>query len=369
MKKTSEVQGKLEKVREFLARKKLGGMLINAQNNFCWITGGREGYVVMGGDPTVGSILVTSNDAWLLTTNIEQPRFYAEEISKNDFKPLIFPWHNAGQAQKMISKVVAKGGKVVSDTGAFGTAQAGPDFARLRWQLCSEEMERYREVGHIASDALEATCRRVKPGMTEFEIASILAREVIATGARPNVILVAVDDRISKFRHPIPKETKLKRYAMLVICAKKYGLIANCTRMVHFGKIPRELRRKHDAVCCVDAAFNMATQPGAKGRDIFKAGLEAYAQLGFKNEWKLHHQGGATGYFGREWLGTPACEEVVQENQAFAWNPSIVGTKSEDTILVSREGVEVLTAASSRWPTVHVHHPDGCLERPDILVR
>jgi hypothetical protein len=56
------------------------------------------------------------------------------------------------------------------------------------------------------------------------------------------------------------------------------------------------------------------------------------------------------------------------ENQPFAWNPSITGTKSEDTILATSTGPEIITPARD-WPMVSVEGDDGAWQRPDILVR
>jgi Xaa-Pro aminopeptidase len=74
---------------------------------------------------------------------------------------------------------------------------------------------------------------------------------------------------------------------------------------------------------------------------------------------------GAIGYRPREYIATPDGAEMVRACQAFAWNPSIRGTKSEDTILVREEGFELLTAPGPDWPLVQTQ----AAGRADILVR
>jgi hypothetical protein len=63
------------------------------------------------------------------------------------------------------------------------------------------------------------------------------------------------------------------------------------------------------------------------------------------------------GYEGREFKATPTETRKVVEHQLVGWNPSIAGTKSEDTILSSGE----LLTSTKGWP-----RRGG---RPDILVR
>ena len=80
----------------------------------------------------------------------------------------------------------------------------------------------------------------------------------------------------------------------------------------------------------------------------------------------LHHQGGAAGYEPREYLGTPSAQDVVAAGQVFAWNPSITGVKSEDSILVGTGGNEVLTEIPS-WPTLSIEVDGHTWKRPAIL--
>ena len=65
----------------------------------------------------------------------------------------------------------------------------------------------------------------------------------------------------------------------------------------------------------------------------------------------LHHQGGSIGYVGRDYKVNFATTDVVQENQGFAWNPSITGSKSEDTMLATSEG-PILLSKPVTFPTL-----------------
>jgi antitoxin VapB len=88
-----------------------------------------------------------------------------------------------------------------------------------------------------------------------------------------------------------------------------------------------------------------------------------YAETGYPDEWKKHHQGGTAGYEPREYLSVPGSTDRVAAGQVYAWNPSITGYKSEDTILIGDAKNEVLTEMSD-WPYLTV---DG-INRPAILV-
>ena len=153
---------------------------------------------------------------------------------------------------------------------------------------------------------------------------------------------------------------------MLVLCARRHGLVASVTRMVHFGQVPGELREKMRAVATVDAAAVTATQPGVPANAIFATIQRTYAAVGYPDEWKHHHQGGPAGYEPREYVATPYTEQVVEAVQAFAWNPSVPGAKSEDTFLVTGEGQELLTF-SPGWPQQEIEMGGQVISRPHVL--
>jgi len=94
----------------------------------------------------------------------------------------------------------------------------------------------------------------------------------------------------------------------------------------------------------VNAALLDATRVGVTSAELLKVAQASYTAEGFPGEEQFHHQGGPTGYGEREWIATPGGAEVVVNNQAFAWNPSIRGGKAEDTVVLHDGKIEWLTA-------------------------
>lgn len=364
----NEVQEKDRRVRAFLQEQGLAGLLLSGTHGFAWATCGRDNHVVKGAETGVGHALYTPDAKYLLCDNIEEPRLKSEErLEEQGFRFVTGPWYTFDLAAE-VGNLIGQG-TIGADTPLAGTSDVSPNLAPLRYGLTAPEQERYRWLGKTAVQALETTATLVQPGMTEHQVGAILDHHLEDAGVVPWLTLVAADERIERFRHPIPTGKTVQRYVMYVTCATRWGLIACATRLVHFGPIPSELARKHEAVCFVDTVFNTSTRPGAHVGDIFARAQQAYDEQGFGDEWTRHHQGGATGYAGRDYKAVPGMGETVALGQAFAWNPSITGTKTEDTILVHDEGPEVLTAATSSWPTRRVETPHGALDRPLILER
>jgi len=360
-----EFSEKEARVRALMRADGLDAVLIGRQDNFSWFTGGASGYVGIASETSVASLLITAEHKWLLCDNIERARMLEEELAGQGYASQSWQWWRPGLKQAIAN--IAGGKRLGSDIPLDGVQPIREKIARLRWSLLPGEVERYRWLGKQAGAALAAACKQVRPGMTEWQVAALLGSSLLERGIIPTLLLVAADERAYRYRHPIPTGKQIEKHAMLVIGARKWGLIISATRMVHFGQPDADLARKHAAVVEVDAAFISATRPGAVVSDIFKAGQQAYAQAGFPDEWQRHHQGGPTGYASREFRATDQSSEVVLQNQAFAWNPSIAGTKSEDTIIAAAQGPEILSLTDD-FPSVEVEAGGQLWLRADLLI-
>jgi Xaa-Pro aminopeptidase len=344
----AELEEKIGRLQRLMSAEKLAGVLINRQPNFAWLScGGRNG-IDQSRENGAGSILVTSaGKCFVLANNIEMPRLLEEELSESDFGVVQFAWQEEKARPALsVEKAIAIAG------GSVGTEEEFENrIAACRYSLTPAEIERYRSVCSDAGDALGSLALAVEPGMSEIQVADGLRQELAERELDPVVTLVAADERIGKFRHPVPTEKLWNNSLLIVTCAKRNGLIANLSRMVCMGPVSGELERKTVATAAVHAALLSRTAAGVSGAELYAAASKAYEEQKFPDEIDLHHQGGAAGYRTRDWVAHPGSSDKVQQNQAFAWNPSITGTKIEDTCIVGDDGIETLTR-SDHFPTI-----------------
>lgn len=354
MNRLEEINLKHNCLRDLLARHQAEAIWLRRTRNLGWFTAGADASIPADSEYGAYSILVTPEKRVVQTTNIEVTRLRAEEL----FQDLGFEYAESPWYQERGPDVA----RLLTDENAVEA-----EIQQMRWILVESEKERYRALGRDAAAALDEAIRAVKPGDTEFEIASRLDAACRARGGLAVVNLVGTDERISQFRHPLPTQKRLDKYAMIVVCMRRGGLIVAGTRLAYFGTKPAELREKERKVAAIDAAVMVASQPGRTLGDAFSDLLAAYHEQGETEQWKLHHQGGLIAYISRERIVTPGDATLILENHAFAWNPSIVGCKSEDTILVNKNGFEVVTAAPDGWPVIEVEVKGQKVSRPGIL--
>jgi Xaa-Pro aminopeptidase len=356
----TELIKKLERVRRLLREKGFHGILFTQQKNVTWLTSGRS-FVNSASEKAVASLLVTETDYTLIVNNIEYARLLEEEFADSFDSVEIFPWYEPQQWNEAIKKL-AGGQRIEFDTALEN------DLTPLRTILTAEERVRIEWLGRETGAAIEETAFQLRAGESEYQIASLLAGNCLKRGIEPIVNLVAVDERVYTRRHPLPTHKRLENYAMLVVCGRSKGQIASATRLVHFGEPSMKLIQLHRAVASIDVALICNTRPEVSFTQLFEIMKDSYESIGFSAEWQYHHQGGLSGYNSREQLLLPGSSHMVHRDQVYAWNPSIAGTKSEDTILVGESENRVLTFTGN-YPMIDVSYQGKVMQRPAILIQ
>ena len=369
----NEINIKMKRVKDFLEEEGLAGILLTQVRNFYWITAGAAtNQIVLNNDIGAASLLIMKDGKkYVVCSGSEAGRLMDESLRNLGYELKMFDWFNSNPEKDIRGKIIdelAGGGKIGSDTNFSGTISVGEKFAGLRYSLTDTEIKKYRWLGKETTTAVAEVCRKIKPGMSEFELEYLTACELRSRGIFPTVLLTAVDQRIYNYRHALPAGKKLDKYAMINVVAEKWGMSMAVTRFVHFGPLPEELSKKINACAEVNANFQAATIPGVPLAQIFDECKQWYEKAGYKDEWQKHHQGGAIGYNAREFKIYPGVSGVVEKNQAFAWNPTITGAKIEDTFITYKDHIEVVTI-SDDWPMIQVSLNGKVYLQPDILIK
>jgi Xaa-Pro dipeptidase len=326
-------------------------LVVSAPENVRWLLCGRGRPVDVGS--TDFTIVLRGDSAFVVYADIERSRVEGEErLEELGYEAVPFPWHEEREAT--VAGLAP---------GARTDAELKRELKPHRHALGKEEVKRYRAAGADAAAAFVEAIGILRPKLTELEAAGELARAARNRDLVARVNLVAGEARQPVHRHPLPTEAPLGRHALLAFTVERDGLHVSMTRIVSFGPPPERLEELVRATAEVDAAVIAASRPGATHGELFDVIAAAYERRGFPEEWRRHHQGGLTGYKGREVFAVPGEPTPLPAAGAVAWNPSVTGGgKSEDTVFVSASEPEVLT----RTPELPELESSG-LPRPEIV--
>ncbi len=364
MTRAEEVKIKLDRVREFLQRKGLSAMLMKKQPNFSWITAGGLNMVGIATEIGVASVLVTNDNCYVIANKIEAPRMRDEEVAELGFEIVSYEWYENKELE-IVRKIA--GEKVGCDAPVPGLTHVEAEFNELRYELTQSEVERYLYLGEKLSRALESVLLFTRPGDVEAEIAGRISAELWKYRIDPTGFMVAADERARLYRHPIPTMKKVERLVMVSVNARYKGLITTVTRMVHFGEPSKQLLKQYRENVEIECVMIARTRIGEKMNVPVLAAIEEYEKRGYHDEWKLHHQGGPMGYYARDVRVTFDCQQIVRRNQAFCWNPTISGTKSEDGFIVTEKGPIMITKPFV-FPALKLEVEGISFVKPDMLV-
>lgn len=300
-----------------------GGPLVTSRPaDVRWLLCGRGAPVDRAASRSPYTVVLGDGEPRVLYQDLERSRVEAEERWEElGYVPVAYPWFESP-----------------------GVEETPAVLDELRLELVEEERERYRRAGADAADVVREVLGVVRPELAELEVAGELAGRAEARGFSAPVVLVGGEARQGVHRHPLPTAAALGRHALLAVTLEREGLHVSVTRIVSFGEPPRELEKAVRASAEVDATVLAASRPGRTLGELFAVVARAYEEQGWPDEWRRHHQGGLTGYAGREVFAVPGEATRLPGSCAVAWNPSVTGGgKSEDTAVVDEAGIEVVT--------------------------
>lgn len=238
---------------------------------------------------------------------------------------------------------------------SFFVAQSGL-VARLREVKDEDEIALMRAAAQLGCKLFNGVLERMAPGKTEAEIAAGLefAARLAGAEAMSFETIVASGER-SALPHGRASSAKLPRRGFVTL---DFGVVLNgycsdMTRTVHLGKPSAKARDVYHSVLEAQEAAVAAVRAGVSCGDVDEAARSVLERAGL-GKWFTHSTGHGVGLEIHEGPRVAAKQEQkLEEGMVITIEPGVYlpgefGVRIEDTIVVTRTGCEVLTAASPK---------------------
>jgi len=362
------IKSRIQRLRKILENTEKDALLLSREENIAYLTLGARNHITLNNTEGVASILITNEDVYFLTDNIEMNRLFNEEIPEplhELFKKAEYRWWQS-EYDRLSDLVKIK--NLISDTGRYLTKNVSTDINTHRYVLSKHEFSVLRSLGKVIDEVFYKNMPWLNSDMSELDVQALFFREFFKMGYEPILILVFGEESSRLYRHNLPRDAKLGNHCFVSFCIRHKGLVISSTRSILFTE-STTIREQHEKNCRIDAKIISLSRPGVKMDELFSGIEKAYDAEGYPDEWMLHHQGGLAGYKSRELVCTPNTRYTLMEGNCIAWNPTITGTKSEDTAIVLKGANEICSfPPSSQWPELEFQFNGVTIRRPDIIL-
>jgi antitoxin VapB len=292
-------------------------------------------------------LIITHDSATAITNVVEAPRLIAEELP-SEVSVQTIQWSEGRDP------LLPTGSKVGSDQPGADRIDLGIEVEMMRASLIESDLARFQNICIDTAVALGNAMKQAESTDREIDVAGLITHSLWQADLEIAFLGVAGQERVHRFRHPLPTDSVVGNRVSASICAKRKGLIASVTRIVTFGEVTDQMITDYTSIFKVEAALLDATIVGNSFSDPINAAIAAYPANGFdSDEWTKHHQGGPTGFLPRDWPANKGSTRLIQSNQPIAWNPTGKGWKAEDTIIATNSGVKLLSV-DPEWPSFEV---------------
>lgn len=343
---------RIKKVREFLKEKSTDGVFISSYENRRYLSGftGSNGFLIL-----------TQQDLVLIT---DQRYTEQAENQAAGFKIITHGLNAFNTIKEAVQALNVKSlgfeTKKITDFEIRNIKSLLPDITwtpfedfviKNRSIKDSEEIKYIKTAVQIADYAMLKLAKKIKAGMTEREIALELEYLLAKEGSEgPAFGTIVASGKRSSLPHGTPSDKAIEIGEMVVIDygASYKGYMSDITRTLWIGEQDRRMINIFDIVLKAQEAAIKAIRPGMSCGDIDKAHREVFIENNLE-QYSLRGLGHGVGLEIHEYPRVVMNnDEKIEEGMIFTVEPGIYipdfgGVRTEDVVLVTSNGCEVLT--------------------------
>lgn len=342
---------RLKRLRGFLRQQGLDGMVISKPENR---------YYFSGFNGSSGVLLVGLNETRLITDfrYIEQAKLQAPDFTVIRHGSDLYVALEAQIHELGLGRVGFEGDYVIWDS--YGRLQqlAGELKAvhldELRMQKDEHEIHLIRQAVKLADDAFSHILPYLRPGVSEFEVALELEMHMRKNGAEKMAFdIILASGKRSSLPHGKASARNLAvgDFVTMDFGAVFQGYHSDITRTVVIGNASFRQRELYDLVLAAQKCGLAALAPGKIGREVDYAARRLIADAGYADYFG-HGLGHGVGLaIHEEPRLSPISDITLAPGMVVTVEPGIYlpewgGVRIEDTVVVTADGVEILTSSS-----------------------
>ena len=351
---------RIEKLRARLPEKQLDAFFVSSPENRAYYSGFRG---------SAGYLWITQDDAMLATdfryteqAGVQAPDYRVVRITGS------LDWLRAAVSSSGVRRIGFEDGSLTvsqfnSLNDAFKALEPRPEListgsmaSQIRAVKDADELVLIQRAIDIADQAMEEVGSRLRPGLTEREVAWMLEvamRERGADALSFETIVGSGSNGARAHHHPTDKRLELGEGVVIDMGALYEGYCSDITRTFVLGKASADFRKVYDIVLAAQETAEATATAGMTGAEIDGLSRAIIAEAGY-GETFGHSLGHGIGIAVHELPGVgPNSQGLVEDGMVFSVEPGIYltgwgGVRIEDLVVMENGRPRVLTHAHKR---------------------
>ncbi|MGC5324622.1 M24 family metallopeptidase [Brevibacillus sp. SYSU BS000544] len=232
----------------------------------------------------------------------------------------------------------------------------------MRQIKSQEELTAIRKAIWVIEEGLRLTLPKVKRGVSERDIAAELEYQTKKLGAEgPSFSTIVLTGKKAGMPHGTPGDRTVREGEVLLIDAGVFvdGYVSDLTRTFAIGELDHVLMDMYSTVLEANLRAIEAVRPQTPISEVDRVARDVIRNKGY-GEYFINRVGHGIGLEIHEYPSVHGrapgelLEGMVFTIEPGIYNPLIGGIRIEDDVLVTKEGVEVLTTFPKEMITIEL---------------